>query len=182
MFDEMIGQAKDLYLDAKTLRGQRVKESFDLVMLQVESKPAAKGAADHKELTTALKLALDFGKEHGYLNQTIFASLKNSMILMRKGQAADNQERRKLIADLVKGAEKELKDEKNPSSNLRQQWGQVQLVDLAYRLGPAADLAKRFSDESETLLQSTNFTELAKDRPDMFAEIKAYRNSLARTL
>ena len=182
MFDEMISDAKDLYLDPKTLRAQRVKESFDLVMLLVEPKATIKDPSDSKEFKKALNLALDFANEHGYLNQTIFASLKNSMILMRKGQVSDDQDRRKLIADLVKGAEKELKEEKNPSSNLRQQWGQVQLVDLAFRLGATPDLAKRFAAESEKLLQSTNFTELAADRPDMFTEIKSYRNNLARTL
>lgn len=177
MFDEIIASAKDYYQDVATLKSQQVKEQFDLALAKSDdSREAA------KDLERALALAKDFADDHGYLNQTIFTTLKNTMILGRKSPALANKTIKELVADITKEASKEFADEKTPSNQLRKQWAELELVGLAYRLGQGQDFAKRFAEESEKLLTGHNVTELAKDRQDLTASIKSYRDKMAKSL
>ncbi len=180
LFDNMNGSAKDYYQDAATLKSQHVKEQFDLALAKSDE-PSQAGQAP-KELEKALKLAKDFGDDHGFLNQTIFTTLKNAMILGRKTPALAGKPIKDLIADITKDASKEFSDEKTPSNQLRKQWAELELVSLAYRLGQGQDFAKRFAEESDKLLNGPNMTELAKDRQDLTASVKQYRDKMAKLL
>jgi hypothetical protein len=53
---------------------------------------------------------------------------------------------------------------------------------FAYRLGQGQDFAKRFAAESDKLLNGPNMTELAKDRQDLTASVKQYRDKMAKFL
>lgn len=179
LFEKMIDGASSYYLDAGTLRAQQVKEHFDLALLQagVEDKKSESLSSVEK----SLELANKFGQDFGYLNQTIFATLKNSMILTRKLNALDRKNLKKLVAELISRTEKAFAEEKTPSSHLRKTWAEVQIVELAYRLGSDNAFVNRFKEESDKILSGPNLTALSKDRQDLFVEIKSYRDGVAKS-
>jgi Tol biopolymer transport system component len=180
MFDQMISQAKTYYLDPVTLRSQEVKEQFDLAILQLngDESPEQGMAA----ITKGLQLAQDFGDAQGFLNQTVFNSLKNSMLILRKTSAYRNQEIAKILAKLNKQASLDFAEEKTPSNQLRKQWAEIELVRLAYHLGQREDFAKVFSEESDKILSETNLTELGKERQDLMTSVKDYRDRMIQNL
>lgn len=180
MFDQMIGQAKTYYLDPVTLRSQQVKEQFDLAILCLNSdeNPAQGMAA----ITKGLQLAQDFGDAQGFLNQTVFNSLKNSMLILRKTPAYRNQEIEKVLSKLNRQASLDFAEEKTPSNQLRKQWAEIELVRLAYHLGQREDFAKVFTEQSAKILSETNLTELGKERQDLMAAVKDYRDRMIQNL
>jgi hypothetical protein len=176
----MIGQAKTYYLDPVTLRSQQVKEQFDLAILCLNSdeNPAQGMAA----ITKGLQLAQDFGDAQGFLNQTVFNSLKNSMLILRKTPAYRNQEIEKVLSKLNRQASLDFAEEKTPSNQLRKQWAEIELVRLAYHLGQREDFAKVFTEQSAKILSETNLTELGKERQDLMAAVKDYRDRMIQNL
>jgi hypothetical protein len=180
MFPGMINGAKGYYLDKATLKSQQVKETFDLVFLESDANSPDKIRVQTLEKT--LKLAYDYGEDQGFLNQTVFNTLKNSMLLHRKNNVYRQATITNHVENLLEKASEEFRDEKMPSSQLRKQWAEIELVTLAYKLGDEKNFASRFKEESDKLMAEANLTELAKERDDLLASIKSYRDLMAKTL
>lgn len=178
MFDVMISRAKTYYLDSATLMSQLVKEQFDLALFELDSKTEGSTAA----LEKTLNLAQAFGEEYGFLNQTVFNTLKNGMlILLNRPHCRTEAMIRKI--DLIAGkTSKDFDAEKMPSNQLRKQWAEIGLVQLAYQLDKKPDSSKRFAEESDKLLMEGSIAELAKERQDLIAALKEYRDRLAEIL
>ena len=85
--------------------------------------------------------------------------------------------------DLIAGkTSKDFDAETMPSNQLRKQWAEIGLVQLAYQLDKKPDSSKRFAEESDKLLMEGSIAELAKERQDLIAALKEYRDRLAETL
>jgi hypothetical protein len=180
MFDQMISRAPRYYLDPTTLRAQQIKEQFDLVILHktIDAQDKRFGSV----LQKTLALANEFGEKEGFLNQTIFNTLKNSMLILRKAPSYKTLEIEELLGKLNRKSSLEFAEEKSPSNQLRKQWAEIELIRLAYQIGNESDFAKRFTEGSDEILSSSNLTELDKDRKDLAAAVKDYRNRMLEKL
>lgn len=178
MFDFMINGAKNYYLDPATLMSQLVKEQFDLALIELDSKTQGSAAT----LERALNLAQIFGDEHGFLNQTVFNTLKNSMLILLNRPEYRTETLIGTIDLIARKTSKDFQTEKTPSNQLRKQWAEIGLIQLAYQLDKKTDSPKRFTEESDKLLKAGNIAELAKERQDLIAALKEYRDRLAATL
>lgn len=176
-FDTIISSAKDYYLDAATLRAQKVKEEFNLLALMIETKSAEGSATAASDF---LKSAGEFSASTGYLNQTVFSSLKNSMILLRSGRLASSVKLTEKLDEIFKGAAAEIAGEKTPSSSLQRQWLEVKLVELSYVAGQGEAGKRKFETSAAQLFAMESNVKLASEQPEVFADVNAYRAGILK--
>ena len=180
MFDQMITNAESYYLDPITLRAQQIKEHFDLALIHLKT-----GSSARHFITTfqkALTLAHDFGEKEGFLNQTIFNTLKTSMLILREKPNHQIPEIKNFLGKLNQKSSLDFAEEKTPSNQLRKQWAEIELIRLAYEIGNEPNFTQRFTEESEKILNSSNLMELDKDRQDLAAAVKDYRKRMIENL
>ena len=176
-FDGISSAAKEYYFEKAVLDAQRVKEEFNLLTLLLESKDAAGSA---KAASEFLKLAGEFAEVNGYMNQTVFSSLKNSMILLRTGKLAPSGKLTTQLKDLFASASKEFKADKTPSPSLQRQWMEVSLVEISYGAGRGESGKQVFETNSTHLFGVDSSKKFAKEQPDAFAYVAEYKAGILK--
>jgi hypothetical protein len=172
-FDDALRQAKIWYLDRQSLKAQRVKEIFDLIMVAVKRNDIVASTRRAQDMTQA---ALDFAKDSGYVNKTIFAGTKNLMLLAhdRKIQTPDSL--KKNIHDLMANVDKSVTKDKYASVSVRRELLEMRLVAAVYdcnltKCDRNTDLKKSLDE----ILDSEFTKRLERDQPGTLTNLKNYR-------
>jgi hypothetical protein len=173
-YGAMISSAQDFYFDAKVLKSQEIKEVFHLLSLHLDARELAAAGTVAKDL---LEKTNSFGDAYGYLNQTVFSSLKNTMLALRSGSLESSPGLLAALSEIWKSSEKEFAGEKIPTTALQQQWGEVKLVHLFFIAGKSDGGKQKFEAEGKKLLES-DFGALAKDQPEAFQALSSYMGGI----
>ncbi len=179
LFPDVIEKAKLFHFQPETLSAQRIKETQDLARWRLEAGQKAEGVAALEE---SLRLTQEHGAAFGYLAHTIFVSFKNLMLTVREQNLEWSSKAGALLNSSLEAADKELLKEKNPAAEVRIKWAEVQLIALAYKLRQDPNLAKGFTDGSQSILAADGIKILEKEKPALYAGLASYRESLARSL
>lgn len=178
LFPEIMERAKVLHQSEETLSSQYVKETQDLAQLVAASGKSGSGL---KTLQRSLDLTQKHGEEFGYLAHTVIISLKNAMLSAqeKKWQDAtlDGQ-----IANLIKAAEADYKELKNPGGLVTQKWGELRLVYAAYKVRQAGDRREQFAAAASSILGEESFQTLAKDQPRLHEALASYQQGVLKSL
>lgn len=177
-FDVALKHAKTWYFDERTLSGQKIKEMFDLTMLRITAGDKI-GAA--KDAERAVLAASSFGDDHGYLNQTIFVSLKNFMLLSRDNKIQLSSASQQALDIMVKGVDEEVKKDKSPGISVRREWAEVQMIAAAY--GCALSKCAKSSSQKKAIdgvIDSEIVKSLERDLPGSIATLKTYGDGVFR--
>jgi hypothetical protein len=177
VFDDISSAAIEYYFEKAVLDAQRIKEEFNLLTLLLDSKNAAESAKVASEL---LRLAEEFAGVNGYMNQTVFSTLKNAMILLRTGRLAASGKLTTQLKELFKNASKEYAADKTPPPSLQRQWLEVKLVEISYGAGQGEAGKKVFEANATSLFAVESSKKFAKEQPDAFVALTDYRDGILK--
>ncbi|MCX6131474.1 MAG: hypothetical protein NTX25_20735, partial [Proteobacteria bacterium] len=179
LFSKILPLAKILHFQEETLKSQRVKETLDLVLLQLK---AGQKEGARNTLQEAIQLTSDYGIAYGYLAHTIFVSLKNIQLVILQEKLPLEPKFEKVLATISEGGEREFANEKNPVPVVRQKWAEVQLINLAFQGQQRSLGLDWFQHESEALLTAESAKILKEEKPKLYDQLQNYRQNMLTTL